>query len=71
VIDSHGDMETLIKDKFLFSNEKIQGFLDTNPVQRTLREQVEELKLKIQDLENLNRLAQDRIAETDKGASDN
>lgn len=55
MIDSHGDMETLIKDKFLFSNEKIQGFLDTNPVQRTLREQVEELKLKIQDLENLNR----------------
>ena len=47
VIDSHGDMETLIKDKFLFSNEKIQGFLETNPVQKTLREKVEELKLKI------------------------
>lgn len=32
VIDSNTDMETLIKDKFLFSKEKIQGFLDTNPV---------------------------------------
>lgn len=51
VIDSHGDMETLIKEKFLFSNEKIQGFLDTNPVQATLREKVEELKVKIEELE--------------------
>ena len=33
VIESNIDMETLIKDKFLFSAEKIQGFLDTNPVQ--------------------------------------
>lgn len=32
VIESNSDMETLIKDKFLFSREKIQGFLDTNPV---------------------------------------
>jgi len=32
VIKSNEDMETLIKDKFLFSKEKIQGFIDTNPV---------------------------------------
>ena len=32
VIDSNIDMETLIKDKFLFSKEKIAGFLETNPV---------------------------------------
>lgn len=57
VIDSHGDMETLIKEKFLFSNEKIQGFLDTNPVQATLREKVEELKVKIEELELQNRQA--------------
>ena len=38
-------METLIKDKFLFSREKIKGFLDTNPVQQTLRERVEELSV--------------------------
>ena len=43
VVESNGEMETLIKDKFLFSKEKIQGFLDTNPVQATLREKVEEL----------------------------
>ena len=45
VIESNSDMETLIKDKFLFSKEKIQGFIDTNPVQATLREKVEELNL--------------------------
>ena len=45
VIESNADMETLIKDKFLFSKEKIQGFIDTNPVQATLREKVEELNL--------------------------
>ena len=43
VVDSHTDMETLIKDKFLFSQEKILGFLETNPVQLTLREEVEHL----------------------------
>ena len=32
IIDSNGEMETLIKDKFLFSAEKIAGFLETNPV---------------------------------------
>ena len=44
-------METLIKEKFLFSAEKIKGFLETNPVQGTLREQVADLMLKIKDLE--------------------
>ena len=70
VIESNIDMETLIKDKFLFSKEKIQGFLDTNPVQGTLREQVEELNLKIQELEAQNRDALDRLNENEKGQSD-
>lgn len=43
-------METLIKDKFLFSEEKIRGFLETNPMQLTLREEVEQLYLKIASL---------------------
>ena len=32
VIECNTDMENLIKDKFLFSKEKIQGFLDSNVV---------------------------------------
>lgn len=50
VIDSNIDMETLIKDKFLFSTEKITGFLETNPVQKTLRKQVEVLSVQIVQL---------------------
>ena len=40
-------MEKLIKDKFLFSDEKIQSFIDTNPEQTTLREKIVELNQKI------------------------
>jgi len=47
VIDSNNDMETLIKDKFLFSKDKIWNLIETNPVQGTLREQVEELNEQI------------------------
>ena len=50
MIDSSMEMEKLIKDKFLFSDEKIQSFIDTNPEQATLREKVEELKKKIEEL---------------------
>ena len=70
MIDSNIDMETLIKDKFLFSAEKIQSFIDTNPEQSTLREKVEELKGKISELQEMNAQAQARIAETDKGSSE-
>ena len=55
VIDSNIDMETLIKDKFLFSKEKIAGFLETNPVQGTLREKVEQLMIQIKQLQEANR----------------
>ena len=55
VIDSNTDMESLIKDKFLFSKEKIQGFLDSNAIQVTLREKVEDLSEQILDLERKTR----------------
>ena len=48
-------MESLIKDKFLFSKEKIQGFLDSNAIQVTLREKVEYLSEQIADLERKSR----------------
>ena len=63
-------METLIKEKFLFSDEKIQNFLKTNPVQRTLREQVEELNRKVQMLEETIQRTQDRLSNEDKGQSE-
>ena len=70
VIKSNEDMETLIKDKFLFSKEKIQGFIDTNPVQATLREKVEELHLAIAKLEEDNRANNERLAEQDRGTNE-
>ena len=42
-IESNIDMEEFIKAKYLFSDEKIKDCLATNTVQKTLREQVEEL----------------------------
>lgn len=70
LIENNADMETLIKEKFLFSDEKIQNFLKTNPVQRTLREQVEELNRKVQMLEETIQRTQDRLSNEDKGQSE-
>jgi len=36
-------MESLIKKNFKLSNEKLISFIDTNPVQITLREELESL----------------------------
>ena len=60
-------MENLIKDKFLFSKEKIQGFLDSNIIQVTLREKVEFLSEQIADLEQKSRDYQERLSESEKG----
>ena len=62
-------MEKLIKDKFLFSQEKIQGFIDTNPEQATLRKKVEELKERIIELEAMNATAQERLASQNSGVN--
>ena len=70
-IVSTDEMEQFIKAKFLFSEEKIRDCLSTNTVQKTLREQVEELHNKILGLEEQNKIALDRIADSDKGTSDN
>ena len=66
IIDSNGDMETLIKEKYLFSQEKIAGFLETNPVQKTLREQVEMLNEMIQELQEKDRLNNERLEKQEK-----
>lgn len=39
--EAYVDLEELVKKNWIFSEEKIKGFMETNPVQRSLREQVE------------------------------
>ena len=41
--EAYVDMEDLVRKNWLFSEEKIKGFMETNPVQRSLRLQVEHL----------------------------
>ena len=41
--EAYVDMEDLVRKNWLFSEEKIKGFMETNPVQRGLRVQVEHL----------------------------
>ena len=51
MISGYIEMETLIKQKFLFSEEKRRQFFESNPVQQTLRKTVEDLHETI-DLKN-------------------
>ena len=44
MISGYIEMETLIKQKFLFSEEKRRQFFESNPVQQTLRKTVEDLE---------------------------
>lgn len=41
------EMETLIQQKFLFSEAKKKQFFEANPVQQTLRQEVEDLNLQL------------------------
>ena len=63
-------MEEFIKAKYLFSEEKIKDCLSTNTVQKTLREQVQDLNLRIQELEEQNKMALGRIDLYDNGGND-
>jgi len=40
-------MENLIQTKFLFSDAKTKQFFDSNPVQQTLRKEVEDLHIRL------------------------
>ena len=63
-------MEEFIKAKYLFSEEKIKDCLSTNTVQKTLREQVQDLHLRIQELEEQNKMALGRIDLYDNGGNE-
>lgn len=45
-------MENLIKKNFMMQSDKLRNFAEKNPVQMTLREEVEEINLELQDLRN-------------------
>ena len=49
--DAYVDMEELVRKNWLFSEEKIKGFMETNPVQKGLRAQVESLCIDLQELQ--------------------
>jgi hypothetical protein len=44
------DMESLIKKNFLTPVDKIQEMYEANPVQTTLREEIEDMKIEIINL---------------------
>lgn len=44
MIDHINDMENLIKKNFLTPPDKIQEMYDANPVQKTLRDEIEVMK---------------------------
>ena len=49
--DAIVDMTDLVQKNWLFSEEKIKGFMETNPVQRSLRVQVEQLCIQNAELQ--------------------
>ena len=57
MIESVIEMEQLIKKSYLFTEEKIAQFNETNPVQRTLRETIEIMKLEMQEMQRKISLA--------------
>lgn len=47
MIDHINDMENLIKKNFLTPPDKIQEMYDANPVQKTLRDEIEVMKKEV------------------------
>lgn len=65
-IDHINDMESLIKKNFLTPVDKIQEMYDANPVQKTLREEIEEMKIEIITLKSQNKKLIDQVYSKDK-----
>lgn len=59
------EMEQLIKKSFLFSQDKREQFLQNNPVQQTLRAEVQMLNEKILELEAENRKIKEIMSKND------
>ena len=55
MIQNTVDMESLIKKNFLIQSEKLRHFAESNPVQMSLREEVEEANKELEALRQKNR----------------
>lgn len=58
-------MEQLFQKQLLFTVEKKRQFYDSNPVQQTLRQEVQDLHLHIVTLEQENRKLKDLMSKND------
>ena len=50
MIGNFVDMENLIKKNFMMKSDKISSFSDSNPIQLTLREEVELINQELTDI---------------------
>ena len=66
MISSQIDMENLIKKNFMMQSEKLNIFAETNPVQLTLREEVEIINQQNADLHQKIKKLQDQIYSKNK-----
>ena len=69
-IEHFNDMENLIKKNFLTPADKLKEMYEANPVQKTLREEIEEMKIEILHLKQQNKKLIDQVYSKDKD-SDN
>ena len=65
-IEHFNDMENLIKKNFLTPADKIKEMYDANPVQKTLRDEVGEMKIEILELKKNNKKLIDQVYSKDK-----
>lgn len=66
MIDHINDMESLIKKNFLTPADKIQEMYDANPVQKTLRDEIEVMKKEVITLKESNKKLIDQVYSKDK-----
>jgi hypothetical protein len=66
MIDHINDMENLIKKNFLTPPDKIQEMYDANPVQKTLRDEIEVMKKDVFALKDQNKKLIEQVYSKDK-----
>tara|TARA_B110000503_G_scaffold77948_1_gene119959 strand:- start:46 stop:264 length:219 start_codon:yes stop_codon:yes gene_type:complete len=66
MVDHINDMENLIKKNFLTPADKIQEMFEGNPVQKTLRDEIEVTKIEVSTLKDANRKMIEQLYSKDK-----
>lgn len=59
-------MENLIKKNFMIQKDKLSQFAEENPVQQTLREQIEEINQELNDQQKKNKALRDELFSNNK-----